>query len=155
MEKINFKKILLPFFIILMLFISAFSFASLSHAEDYDEEGERFWFLGREEQEEEEWEDNEEEWEEEEWEEEEWEEEDREEYEDEDEGEEPSTENIIETPTAVSTNNMVFNLATLVDSDQDGVIDSFDKYSGEDDFAYFLLDKNKNGVGDDLEKLLK
>ncbi|MFA6417238.1 MAG: hypothetical protein WCW61_03545 [Patescibacteria group bacterium] len=154
MEKINFKKILLPFFIIAMLFISAFSFASLGHAEDDDEEGERFWFLGREEREEGEWEDNEEEWEEEEWE-----EEEREEYgdedKDEDEGEEPSTENIIETPTAVSTDNMVFNLATLVDSDQDGVIDSFDKYSGEDDFAYFLLDKNKNGVGDDLEKLLK
>jgi hypothetical protein len=144
MKKINFKKILLPFFIILMLFISAFSFASLSHAEDDEEEGERFWFLGREEREEDEWEDNEEEREEE-----------PEEYNNEDEGEKPSTENIIETPTVINTDNMVFNLATLVDSDQDGVIDSFDKYPSEDDFAYFLLDKNKNGVGDDLEKLLK
>ncbi len=142
MKKINFKKILLPFFIILMLFISAFSFASLSHAEDDEEDGERFWFLGREEREEDEWEDDEE---------------DREEYEDEDEDkwEESDTENIIQTPTITNAVSGVFNLAALVDSDQDGVIDSYDKYPSEDDFAYFLIDKNKNGVGDDLEKLLK
>lgn len=143
MKKINFKKILLPCFIILMLFVSAFSFASMSHAEDDDEEGERFWFLGREEREEDEWEEDDEE--------------EHEEYEDEDEyeGVTPDAGNIIQTPIIANTASVAFNLAALVDSDQDGVIDSYDKHPNEDDFAYFLLDKNRDGVGDDLEKLLK
>ncbi|QQG52767.1 MAG: hypothetical protein HY931_00850 [Candidatus Falkowbacteria bacterium] len=138
MEKINFKKTLLPFFIILTLFVSAFSFASWSRAEDDDEEGERFWFLEREEREEDEGggrEEDENGYENEEW--------------------EPNSENITDTPVIINPVNETIDLAALIDSDQDGIIDSADKYPSEDDFAYLLLDKNKNGIGDDLEKILK
>lgn len=62
----------------------------------------------------------------------------------------PKTQTIV-----VTTNNKAAILAALRDSDQDGVTDSLDKYPGEDDYAYSLLDKNNNGVGDDLEILLK
>lgn len=50
-------------------------------------------------------------------------------------------------------NSAVF--AALIDSDKDGVPDVIDKYPGEDDFAYNLIDKNNNGISDNLEILLK
>ncbi len=37
------------------------------------------------------------------------------------------------------------------DSDGDGIPDSIDKYPGEDDFAYAIIDKNGNGIADELE----
>lgn len=43
--------------------------------------------------------------------------------------------------------------STLIDSDSDGIIDSLDKYPGEDDFAYNGEDANSNGVIDELEYL--
>lgn len=53
----------------------------------------------------------------------------------------------------VSDNSAI--LAALNDSDKDGIPDIIDKYPGQDDFAYYLLDRNKNGIADDLEKLIK
>jgi hypothetical protein len=55
----------------------------------------------------------------------------------------------------VTTNNKAAILAALRDSDKDGIPDSLDKHPNEDDYAYSLLDKNNNGVSDDLESLLK
>jgi hypothetical protein len=46
-------------------------------------------------------------------------------------------------------------LAALKDSDNDGIPDVIDKYPGQDDFSYYLLDNNKNGIADDLENLMK
>lgn len=42
---------------------------------------------------------------------------------------------------------------SLIDSDSDGVIDSLDKYPGEDDFAFGITDTNLNGIVDSLEYL--
>jgi hypothetical protein len=145
MKKISFKKISFLLVIVLVLFISAISPVSFSRAEDDDEEdNDRFWFLGREEREEDEWEDDKEEWE-----------DDEGEDEDEEEWEERGDENIPQTPAIINTTNNASTLATLVDSDQDGIVDSADTHPGEDDYAYLLLDKNKNGVSDNLEILLK
>ncbi|MFZ4648315.1 MAG: hypothetical protein ACOYMB_01620 [Patescibacteria group bacterium] len=44
---------------------------------------------------------------------------------------------------------------SLIDSDQDGILDKFDKFPGEDDFAFYLKDSNTNGIADDLEELFK
>ncbi len=41
----------------------------------------------------------------------------------------------------------------LIDSDQDGIVDSLDLHPGEDDFA-FTNDVNQNGIVDDLEYLV-
>lgn len=60
---------------------------------------------------------------------------------------------VIPTPL-ISVNNSAL-LAKLKDSDHDGVPDISDKHPGEDDFAYSLLDKNNNGVADDLELVLQ
>lgn len=54
---------------------------------------------------------------------------------------------ITEVPQVTITTN-------LVDTDSDGIIDSLDKYPGEDDFAYSGIDANNNGVIDELEYLL-
>ncbi|MHB8904225.1 MAG: hypothetical protein ACYC40_03950, partial [Patescibacteria group bacterium] len=67
---------------------------------------------------------------------------------------------ITQTPAiAPSASSPVFDnsalLVTLIDSDKDGIPDVIDKYPGQDDFAYYLLDRNKDGIADDLENLIK
>jgi len=44
-------------------------------------------------------------------------------------------------------------LASLQDSDQDGIVDIADKYPGQDDFSFIIVDNNRNGVADELEIL--
>jgi len=44
-------------------------------------------------------------------------------------------------------------LASLQDSDQDGIVDNSDKYPGQDDFSFMIVDNNRNGLADDLELL--
>jgi len=44
-------------------------------------------------------------------------------------------------------------LVNLSDADSDGIIDILDSHNGEDDFAFAILDNNKNGIADDLEYL--
>lgn len=56
--------------------------------------------------------------------------------------------------TSVKIDNSAI-LALLVDSDQDGVADVSDKYPGQDDFSFNLIDNNHNGIADDLEILIK
>jgi hypothetical protein len=156
MKKISFKKISLLSVIILVLFVSAISAISFSHAEDdederYERDNDRSWLSEREE----------------------------ENVEPEVTTPAPVVESapvITVTPTTatpvtttaspvvnnsktqtivVTTNNKAAILAALRDSDQDGVTDLLDKHPGEDDYAYSLLDKNNNGVDDNLEILLK
>ena len=60
---------------------------------------------------------------------------------------------VTPTPTVVTEIPQVTISSTLIDSDSDGVIDSLDKYPGEDDFAYNGEDANNNGIIDELEYL--
>ncbi len=43
----------------------------------------------------------------------------------------------------------------LMDSDLDGIADANDRHENFDDFAYNIVDKNGNGLADDLEVLIK
>lgn len=61
----------------------------------------------------------------------------------------------VTTPVNITVDNRAAILTLLKDSDGDGVPDTIDLYPGEDDFAYSLIDNNKNGIADDLEILLK
>lgn len=45
-------------------------------------------------------------------------------------------------------------LVSLQDSDQDGIVDNADKYPGQDDFSFIIVDNNRNGIADDLELLI-
>lgn len=60
---------------------------------------------------------------------------------------------ITPTPVIATETPQVTVTSTLIDSDSDGVIDSLDKYPGEDDFAYNSADANSNGIIDELEYL--
>lgn len=65
--------------------------------------------------------------------------------------------NIIESKT-ITTSTQIDNsaiLAKLQDSDQDGITDEFDKHPDQDDFSFYLIDDNNNGIADDLEILIK
>jgi|GEM_PF-875056 len=44
-------------------------------------------------------------------------------------------------------------LASLQDSDQDGIVDIADKHPGQDDFSFIIVDNNRNGLADELEIL--
>lgn len=64
---------------------------------------------------------------------------------------------IIESKT-ITTSTQIDNsaiLASLEDSDQDGITNGVDKYPGQDDFSFYLIDNNNNGIADDLEILIK
>jgi len=61
---------------------------------------------------------------------------------------EPVTSTISSVPSP-----QVTEINKLIDSDDD-VIDSLDKYAGEDDFAFSGQDANNNGILDELEYLL-
>jgi hypothetical protein len=72
----------------------------------------------------------------------------------------PSTisNNVAPIKTMVINSPQIDNLAVLAalaDSDQDGIPNLIDKYPGEDDFAYKLIDNNNNGIADELEILIK
>lgn len=65
--------------------------------------------------------------------------------------------NIIESKI-ITTSTQIDNsaiLASLQDSDQDGITDEFDKHQSQDDFSFYLIDNNNNGIADDLEILIK
>lgn len=62
---------------------------------------------------------------------------------------------IITKQTIIKTVDNSALLASLKDSDKDGIPDIMDKHPGQDDFAYSLIDNNHNGIADDLEILLK
>lgn len=64
----------------------------------------------------------------------------------------------IITSKPITTSTQIDNsaiLASLQDSDQDGIPDVSDKYPGQDDFSFYLIDDNNNGIADDLEILIK
>lgn len=55
---------------------------------------------------------------------------------------------IVDSQVVITTSQK-----SLVDSDNDGIVDSLDVHPGEDDFS-FTQDVNNNGIVDDLEYLL-
>lgn len=57
----------------------------------------------------------------------------------------------VDTPAG---QNNAAVLASLRDSDQDGIADIADQYPNQDDFAFSLIDNNHNGLADDLESLV-
>ncbi len=63
----------------------------------------------------------------------------------------------IPTPILLSPVTKIVTVSTplvnLSDTDSDGIIDILDSHNGEDDFAFAILDNNKNGIADDLEYL--
>lgn len=71
----------------------------------------------------------------------------------------PVNNNSVVPISNSTTNNNQINIALILkdlkDSDQDGISDKLDKYAGQDDFAYSLIDENNNGIADDLEILIK
>lgn len=75
---------------------------------------------------------------------------------------EPARRMIEATPVVVPdqavTEEAAINTAAdhfLSDADADGIADASDRYLGEDDFAYNLIDDNNNGLADELEALMK
>ncbi|MFA5886914.1 MAG: hypothetical protein WC863_04070 [Patescibacteria group bacterium] len=60
----------------------------------------------------------------------------------------------IDAPAATGFLPTVNITNSLIDSDQDGIIDILDTHPGEDDFAFRIQDANKNGLIDDLEYLM-
>jgi hypothetical protein len=71
----------------------------------------------------------------------------------------PVNNNFVVPISNSTTNNNQINIALILkdlkDSDQDGIGDKLDKYAGQDDFSYSLIDENNNGIADDLEILIK